>query len=63
MTDHDRRSVSPEVAEPEPDPPRFSWDGESNPTPFALGLLLTALLFTGSGILVLGFALVAALSR
>lgn len=62
MTDHDRRNVAPEVAEPEPDAPRWLWDDQP-PTPFALGLLLTALLFTGSGILVLGFALVAALSR
>ena len=62
MTDKDVRLVGSDVAEPEPDQSRFLWD-DAAPTPFALGLLLTALLFTGSGILVLGFALVAALSR
>lgn len=63
MTDHDVRLASSEVAEPPADPaPRWIWDDEGfAATPFSLGVLAVALLATGSGVLVLGHAVVSSL--
>ncbi len=62
MSPPDRERLTSEVSEPEPDPPRWTWDDAApDVTPFALGSLFVALLCTSVGVLVLGYSLVAAL--